>query len=69
MGLQGRDKTVIDFVEQTHSFQIKLDLFTMDLSAGRMLHFPMLRKRISAPAQVTAAMTEFITKLKDNFAS
>lgn len=34
-----------------------------------MLHFPTLRKRITAPAQVTAVMTDFITKLTDNFAS
>ncbi|KAL2092927.1 hypothetical protein ACEWY4_010239 [Coilia grayii] len=33
-----------------------------------MLHFPTLRKHISSPAQITDVMTDFIAKLKDNFA-
>ncbi len=35
VGLQGRDKTVIDLVEQMHTFQVKLDLIVTDLSTGR----------------------------------
>ena len=39
VGLQGRDKTVIELVEQMRAFQVKLDLFGTDLSTGRMLQF------------------------------
>ena len=39
VGLQGRDKTVIELVEQMCAFQVKLDLFGTDLSTGRMLQF------------------------------
>ncbi|RXN38167.1 SCAN domain-containing 3-like isoform X2 [Labeo rohita] len=67
LGLQGRDKTVIDLVEQMRAFQVKLDLFANDLSTGRMLHFPTLRKCISSPAQITDVMTDFIAMLKNNF--
>ncbi|KAL0152649.1 hypothetical protein M9458_052372 [Cirrhinus mrigala] len=68
LGLQGRDKTVIDLVEQMRAFQVKLDLFANDLSTGRMLHFPTLRKCISSPTQITDVMTDFIAMLKNNFA-
>ncbi|KAI2646908.1 SCAN domain-containing protein 3 [Labeo rohita] len=68
LGLQGRDKTVIDLVEQMRAFQVKLDLFANDLSTGRMLHFPTLRKCISSPAQITDVRTDFIAMLKNNFA-
>uniref|UniRef100_A0A3Q0RPI0 SPIN-DOC-like zinc-finger domain-containing protein n=1 Tax=Amphilophus citrinellus TaxID=61819 RepID=A0A3Q0RPI0_AMPCI len=54
--LQGREKTIIDLVEQTRAFQAKLELFAADLSSGRMLHFPTLRKCITDTAPVTAAM-------------
>ena len=46
VGLQGRDKTVIELVEQMCAFQVKLDLFGTDLSTGRMLHFLTLCKCI-----------------------
>lgn len=36
VGLQGRDKTVIDLVEQMGAFQVKLDIFTTDLSFTAM---------------------------------
>lgn len=68
LALQGRDKTVIDLVEQMRAFPVKLDLFATDLSTGRMLHFPTLRKCISSPAQITNVMTDFIARLKMNFA-
>ena len=68
VGLQGRDKTVIDLVEQMRAFQIKLDIFTNDLTTGRMLHFPTLRKCISSPAQITDVMRDFTARLKENFA-
>ncbi len=68
LALQGRDKTVIDLVEQMRAFPVKLDLFATDLSTGRMLHFPTLRKYISSPAQITDVMTDFIARLKMNFA-
>uniref|UniRef100_A0A3Q1C081 HAT C-terminal dimerisation domain-containing protein n=1 Tax=Amphiprion ocellaris TaxID=80972 RepID=A0A3Q1C081_AMPOC len=68
LGLQGRDKTVIDLVAQTRAFQVKLNMFAMDLIAGRMLHFPTLRKR-NPPPKVTAAMTDLVAQLKENFAS
>ncbi|KAJ7986678.1 hypothetical protein DPEC_G00342390 [Dallia pectoralis] len=68
LGLQGRDKTVIDLVGQMPAFQVKLDLFATDLSTGRMLHFPTLRKCISSPAQITDVMSDFIPSLKNNFA-
>ncbi len=68
LALQGRDKTVIDLVEQMRAFPVKLDLFATDLSTGRMLHFPTLRKFISSPAQITDVMTDFIARLKMNFA-
>ncbi|KAG2458315.1 SCND3 protein, partial [Polypterus senegalus] len=68
LGLQGRDKTVIDLVEQMRAFQVKLDLLANDLSTGRMLHFPTLRKCISSPTQITDVMTGFIAMLKNNFA-
>lgn len=69
VGLQGRDKTVIDLVEQMGAFQVKLDIFTTDLSTGRMLHFPTLRKCISSPLQITDVMAGFMTRLKENFTS
>lgn len=68
LGLQGRDKTVIDLVEQMRAFQVKLDLFGTDLSTGRMLHFLTLRTCISSPAQIRDVMTDFIASLKKNFA-
>ena len=68
VGLQGRDKTVIELVEQMRAFQVKLDLFGTDLSTGRMLHFPTLCKCISSPARITAVMTDFVARLKENFA-
>uniref|UniRef100_A0A3B5B1D1 HAT C-terminal dimerisation domain-containing protein n=1 Tax=Stegastes partitus TaxID=144197 RepID=A0A3B5B1D1_9TELE len=67
VGLQGGDKTVIDLVEQMGAFQVKLDIFTTDLSTGRILHFPPLRKCISFPLRITDMMTGFI--MKDNFTS
>uniref|UniRef100_A0A3P8SBX7 HAT C-terminal dimerisation domain-containing protein n=1 Tax=Amphiprion percula TaxID=161767 RepID=A0A3P8SBX7_AMPPE len=67
LGLQGRDKTVIDLVELTRAFQVKLNMFAADLSAGRMLHFPTLQKR-NPPPEVTAAMTNLVAQLKENFA-
>uniref|UniRef100_A0A3Q3EAD9 HAT C-terminal dimerisation domain-containing protein n=1 Tax=Labrus bergylta TaxID=56723 RepID=A0A3Q3EAD9_9LABR len=67
-GLQGRDKTVTDHLEQMRAFQVKLDFFATDLSTGRM-HFPTLRKHISSPAQITVVMTDFIERLKENFSS
>uniref|UniRef100_A0A3Q3NFP3 HAT C-terminal dimerisation domain-containing protein n=1 Tax=Labrus bergylta TaxID=56723 RepID=A0A3Q3NFP3_9LABR len=63
-----RDKTVTDLLEQMHAFQVKLDFFTTDLNTGRMLHFPTLCKRISSSAQITFVMTDFIVRLKENFA-
>uniref|UniRef100_A0A8C6VXB7 DUF4371 domain-containing protein n=2 Tax=Nothobranchius furzeri TaxID=105023 RepID=A0A8C6VXB7_NOTFU len=68
LGLQGRDKTVIELVEQTSAFQAKLNIFTADLTGERMLHFPTLRKATSPP-KVTAEMTGLVAKLKDSFAS
>ena len=71
VGLQGRDKTVIELVEQMRAFQVKLDLFGTDLSTGRMLHFPTLCKCISSPARIMSIMsimTDFVAKLKENFA-
>lgn len=62
-------KNVTDLVEQICVFQVKLDLFSSDLSTGRMLHFPTLRKSISSPAQITDVMTDFIARLKENFVS
>ncbi|KAL1276497.1 hypothetical protein QQF64_036120 [Cirrhinus molitorella] len=63
----------INFIRSTSSlqhslFQVKLDLFANDLSTGRMLHFPTLRKCISSPAQITDVMTDFIAMLKNDFA-
>uniref|UniRef100_A0A669CMJ3 Uncharacterized protein n=1 Tax=Oreochromis niloticus TaxID=8128 RepID=A0A669CMJ3_ORENI len=67
LGLQGRGKTVTELVEQMHVFQVKLNLFETDLSTGRLLHFPKLRKCTSSPTQVTDVMTDFIVRLKENF--
>lgn len=67
IGLQGRDKTVIDLLEQI-AFQVKLDLFASDLSTGRMLHFLTLCRHISSPDQIKVLMTDFIARLKENFA-
>uniref|UniRef100_A0A3B4ZDH1 DUF4371 domain-containing protein n=1 Tax=Stegastes partitus TaxID=144197 RepID=A0A3B4ZDH1_9TELE len=58
LGLQGREKTIIDLVEHTRAFQAKLELFAADLRSGRMLHFPTLHKCITPTAPVTAAMTD-----------
>uniref|UniRef100_A0A3B5BDA7 DUF4371 domain-containing protein n=1 Tax=Stegastes partitus TaxID=144197 RepID=A0A3B5BDA7_9TELE len=68
LGLQGKEKTIIDLEEQTHAFPAKLELFAADLSSGRMLHFPTLHKCITPTAPVTAAMTDLVAKLKDNVA-
>uniref|UniRef100_A0A3B5BJ07 HAT C-terminal dimerisation domain-containing protein n=1 Tax=Stegastes partitus TaxID=144197 RepID=A0A3B5BJ07_9TELE len=54
LGLQGKEKTIIDLEEQTHAFPAKLELFAADLSSGRMLHFPTLHKCITPTAPVTA---------------
>uniref|UniRef100_A0A3B5BED6 DUF4371 domain-containing protein n=1 Tax=Stegastes partitus TaxID=144197 RepID=A0A3B5BED6_9TELE len=69
LGLQGKEKTIIDLEEQTHAFPAKLELFAADLSSGRMLHFPTLHKCITPTAPVTAAMTDLVAKLKDNVAT
>uniref|UniRef100_A0A3B5BNZ8 HAT C-terminal dimerisation domain-containing protein n=1 Tax=Stegastes partitus TaxID=144197 RepID=A0A3B5BNZ8_9TELE len=53
LGLQGKEKTIIDLEEQTHAFPAKLELFAADLSSGRMLHFPTLHKCITPTAPVT----------------
>ncbi|XP_060768194.1 SCAN domain-containing protein 3-like [Neoarius graeffei] len=68
LALQGRDKTVIDLVEQMRAFPVKLDLFATDLT-GRMLHFPTLREYIASPTQITDVMRDFIAKLNENFAA
>lgn len=61
--LQGRDKTVVDLIE-------KLTLFSSD-STKRMLHFPTLHDFIksSTSPKVTPTMSEFVSKLRDNFAT
>ena len=69
LGLQGRDKTVTELQEQTHAFQVKLDLFATDLTTGRMLHFPKLHNCISYPAQIADTMKKFIARLKEKFRS
>ena len=43
MQLQGRGKTVVDMVEKLEAFTRKLELFDLDLSSGRLLHFSTLR--------------------------
>lgn len=43
VGLQGRHKTVTEPVEQMRRFQVKLDIFAGDLSAGCLLRFPKLK--------------------------
>ena len=69
VGLLGRDKNVTDLVEQIYTFQVKLDLYTTDLSTGRMPHLPTLRQSISSPAHITDVMTNFIARLQENFVS
>ena len=68
--LQGRNKTVVDVVESLTAFQRKLVLFSSDLTT-KMLQFPTLRDFIksSTNAKVTAVMTDFIDKLRHNFAA
>lgn len=68
--LQGRDKTVCDLVDRLNGFKRKLELFSIDLTPTKMLHFPTLRALInSSSAQISPAMTAFIDKLIDNFAA
>ncbi len=68
--LQGRDKTVVDLIEKLTAFVNKLTLFSSD-STKRMLHFPTLRDFIksSTSPKVTPTMSEFVSKLMDNFAT
>lgn len=68
MGLQARDKTVIKLVKYMHVFYVNLNYFMTALSTGRMLHFSTLIKCISAPAQTMDVMTDFMMRLKANFA-
>lgn len=70
LGLQGRNKTVVDVVESVTAFKKKIVLFSSDLT-NRMLHFPTLRDFIksSASAKVTQLMTDFMDKLGHNFAA
>lgn len=72
LGLQGRNKTVVDIVESLTAFQMKLDLFSSDLT-DRMLQFPTLCNFIKSSTsevkpKVTQLMTDFIDKLRGNFA-
>ncbi|RXM32299.1 General transcription factor II-I repeat domain-containing protein 2 [Acipenser ruthenus] len=67
--LQGRDKTIIDLVEKLNAFQSKLSLFSSDLHLQKLLHFPQLRNfTASSSVKVTNVMSDFLIKLKDNFA-
>lgn len=70
VGLQGRDKTVVDMAESLSAFQKKIEVFSSDLTT-KMLQFPTLRDFIksSANAKVTVVMTDFIDKLRHNFAA
>uniref|UniRef100_A0A671WXQ4 DUF4371 domain-containing protein n=1 Tax=Sparus aurata TaxID=8175 RepID=A0A671WXQ4_SPAAU len=67
--LQGREKSIADLVEKLCAFKTKLTIFTTDLSATGLLHFPRLRGFMNtAPeARITPVMTDFMTKLTENF--
>ncbi len=67
--LQGREKSIADLVEKLCAFKTKLTIFTTDLTPTGLLHFPRLRAFINtAPeARITPVMTDFMTKLTENF--
>ena len=67
--LQGREKCIADLVERLCAFKTKLTIFSTDLTSREMLHFPRLRGLMNtAPgAQITPIMTDFMTKLTENF--
>ncbi|BFY98365.1 hypothetical protein BsWGS_01405 [Bradybaena similaris] len=68
--LQGRDKTIIDLVEQLNAFRDKLPLFLMDLQTAKLLHFPNLKDFIALKtdsATVTNGMIELLQNLHKNF--
>lgn len=66
--LQGGAKSFADLVEKLCAFKTKLAIFTTDLTAAGLMHFPRLRAFINtAPeAQITPIMTDFMTKLTEN---
>ena len=68
-GYRGKIKQWLISLKNT-AFQKKLVLFSSDLP-DRMLHFPTLRDFIksSANATVTQVMSDFLNKLRDNFAT
>lgn len=70
LGLQGRNKTVVDVAESLTAFQKKIVIFSSDLT-NRMLHFPTLCDFIksSESATVTQLMSDFMDKLRHNFAA
>lgn len=68
MGLQGRDKTVVDLVEKNARIQPQTGPFRDGLENRPITFFPMLQC-ISSPAQITDVMTDFIARPKDNFAA
>jgi len=67
--VQGRDKSIADLVERLCAFKTKLTIFTADLMPTKLLHFPHLRAfmRTAPGASITPVMTEFMTKLNENF--
>ncbi|KAF3856820.1 hypothetical protein F7725_017543 [Dissostichus mawsoni] len=66
--LQGREKSIADLVERLCAFKTKLTIFKTDLTT-KLLHFPKLRAFMttSPGANITPVMTDFMTKLTDNF--
>ncbi|KAK6298855.1 hypothetical protein J4Q44_G00303650 [Coregonus suidteri] len=59
-------------VEKLEAFTRKLELFDLDLSSGRLLHFSTLKKRqAEGPGRsiVTEVMEDFIKQLRDNFST
>lgn len=55
-----------DIVEK----QRKMDLFVTDLNRAKILHFPTLRDFIkNSSAKITGGMTDFLEKLRSNFAA
>lgn len=67
--MQGREKSIADLVEWLCAFKTKLTIFTTDLMATKLLHFPQFRAFMStAPGtHIMPVTTDFMTKLTENF--
>jgi hypothetical protein len=67
--LQGRKHNVADLADNISAFRRKLELFDVDISSKKLLHFPTLKTAIADKLMNAdlAIMSQFIQQLSRNF--